>query len=226
MSKVPGTNIALLSDPSKMPGKAWGMTARKACFRLNGDICGGCYADKAAYVWSNVRAAYDARFHWAMECMRSPEGRDEFVAVMTRAIGRTKEDYFRVHDSGDFLSAAYAECWFRIALALPNKRFWFPTRVWQRPAAKSAESPFVVVGQADPLMTAVRKLASLPNVTVRPSALNVGDDAPVVDGLHAGSSVDYSGAAHKCIAPQQQGKCGDCRHCWDNKFVPVDYAKH
>jgi hypothetical protein len=209
-----------------MPGKAWGMTARKACFRLNGDICGGCYADKGAYVWANVRNAYDTRFEWAMQCMKTKEGRDEFVRVMTKSIMRLKEPYFRVHDSGDFLSAQYAECWYRIAQNVPDKRFWFPTRVWQRPAAQNAGTMFVVLGQTDPLLAAVRKLATLPNVTVRPSALNVGDAAPVVEGLHAGSSVDYSGAVHNCVAPQQKGECGSCRHCWDNKDVPVDYAKH
>jgi len=38
---------------------------------------------------------------------------------------------------------------------------------------------------SDPLVNVLRILALLPNVTVRPSAVDFGDYAPVVTGLHA-----------------------------------------
>ena len=37
-------------------------------------------------------------------------------------------DLFRVHDAGDLFSAKYINCWIRICEALPDIRFWFPTR--------------------------------------------------------------------------------------------------
>jgi hypothetical protein len=48
--RVPGTNIALLSRPTKLPGPSWSLPAGPACpFRRNGPdtICGSCYADYA-----------------------------------------------------------------------------------------------------------------------------------------------------------------------------------
>jgi hypothetical protein len=77
----------------------------------------------------------------------------------------------------------------------------------------------------DPLLNTLRNLAALPNVTLRPSALNFGDSAPVVSGLHAGSTADSS-YGHQCPAPLQGGNCGDCRTCWDANETAVSYAKH
>jgi len=226
-AKIPNTNIALLSDPAKMPGLAWGMTARLSCPRANGTICIDCYADKNAYRFPDAVRAYEARFAWAKECMRTADGRREFVATMVSAISRQRSKHFRIHDSGDFFSAAYVDCWYLICQQLPRIRFWSPTRSWQRPAARSASSPFVIVGQSDPIMSALRRLAELPNVTVRPSALNFGDPAPSVAGLAAGSAAgDVPLGHYLCPAPQQGGNCGDCRVCWDSPEIPVAYKRH
>lgn len=80
----------------------------------------------------------------------------------------------------------------------------------------------------DPLLNTLRKLAQLPNVTVRPSALNFGDHAPQVAGLHAGSTAGMSDVfrAWQCPAPAQGGQCGECRVCWEVKDMPVSYCKH
>jgi hypothetical protein len=136
---------------------------------------------------------------------------------MVAGIRQSGCSYFRVHDSGDMFNVAYAECWLAVCLALPDVRFWIPTRSWQQPSG-----PLPVF---DPLLNTLRKLATLPNVTVRPSALNFGDSAPVVAGLHAGGTADCS-QAHQCPAPLQGGNCGDCRTCWDAKETAVSYSKH
>ncbi len=80
----------------------------------------------------------------------------------------------------------------------------------------------------DPLMSTMRAIATLPNATVRPSALDFGDYAPVVAGLHAGTTAaqpDVMRVSH-CPAPQHGGECRDCRTCWDVKDLPVSYSKH
>jgi hypothetical protein len=215
-SFVPGTTVSLLSDPSKMPGLSFGLPAVKACPRMNGTICDSCYACKGSYVWSSTVNAQDIRFRWVRECMKSEAGMLLFVAVMTQAIAR--QEYFRIHDSGDFFSARYARAWFLICKALPNVKFWAPTRAWQLPNG--------VLPVFDPIMNTLREMAKLPNVTIRPSALNFGDNAPVVAGLHAGSSANASNPTFHCPSRSQGNQCGDCRHCWDAKDVPVDYAKH
>jgi hypothetical protein len=220
VATVPYSSVRLLTQTSKMPGPSWSLPAHKACPRANGSICDSCYAAKGCYRYSSTRNAQNVRFRWTVESMRTPADRENWVTVMVQAIRETGYRYFRVHDSGDMFSVAYAQCWLEVCLRLPEVRFWIPTRAWQIPAG-----PLPVF---DPLLGILRKLALLPNVTVRPSALNFGDHAPVVAGLHAGSTAAMPDVfrAYPCPAYKQGGHCGDCRVCWDSKDLPVSYRKH
>jgi hypothetical protein len=139
--------------------------------------------------------------------MRTPEGVDQFVNTLVATIDSTGHRWMRVHDSGDLFSPTYTRAWFRICDALSWVRFWFPTRSWQ--------APWVLE---------IVRLASLPNVTVRPSAIHFDDAPPIVEGLHAGTTV--TAEAFTCIAPRQGGMCGDCRRCWVAKTTPVSYHAH
>ena len=216
---VPGTTVRLLTKTSKMPGPSWSLPARRACPRANGTICASCYGSKGCYVFSSTRKAQTARFDWTRESMKTAAGRIDWVATIVGAIRRSHSSYFRVHDAGDMFSPAYAECWLEICRQLPEVQFWIPTRAWQSPAS--------VLPVADPLLSVLRRLAQLPNVTLRPSALNFGDDAPTIAGLHAGSAADaVSRRVWHCPAPQQGGACADCRVCWQAKETPVSYSKH
>ena len=152
--------------------------------------------------------------------MRTPHGRSEWIECMIGAIRESGCDYFRVHDSGDMFNVAYAQCWLEVCRRLPDVRFWIPTRAWQQPAG--------LLPVFDPLMGVLRLLANLPNVTVRPSALNFGDYAPQVNGLHAGSTAEMPDVfrARQCPAYEQGGNCGDCRACWDAKDTPIAYCRH
>ena len=217
---VPGTSVRLLTQTSKMPGPSWSLPAHRACPRANGAICDSCYAAKGCYQYPSTRKAQDVRFRWTVESMRTPAGRESWIAGMVLAIGSTKAKYFRVHDSGDMFNVAYAQCWLEVCRMLPNVRFWIPTRAWQAPKS--------ILPVFDPLLNVLRQLAQLPNVTVRPSALDFGDYAPEVEGLHAGSTAAMPDVfrARQCPAFAQGGHCGECRTCWDAKDVPVSYSKH
>lgn len=217
---VPGSTVRLLTQTTKMPGPSWSLPAHRSCHRANGSICDSCYAANGCYGYRTTQNAQAVRFQWTRDAMKTPEGRSEWVATMTEAIRESGCDYFRVHDSGDMFSPAYAQCWLLIALNLPQVKFWIPTRTWQQPSG-----PLPVF---DPLLGVLRAMAALPNVTVRPSALNFGDHAPRVQGLHAGSTASMPDVfrAKQCPARKQGGHCGSCRTCWDSKDVPVSYSKH
>ena len=201
----------------------------KACPRACGDICENCYAEKGMYMFACVRRALEARFAWVRSSLKTATGRTEFIETMVHAIqDATKwEPYFRIHDSGDFFNVAYVESWIEICRPLPTKKCWVPFRGWQQPTGHGA---FRILGAEDKLLSAVRQLASLPNVVVRPSALNFGDPAPVIPGLAAGSSAAEDThsipGAYPCPAHLQNGECGSCRHCWDSPEIPVTYHKH
>jgi hypothetical protein len=217
---VPGTNVALLTDARKMPGYSWSIRAILACPGASfgpGAICGeskehtACYATQGHYRRSNVVRAQLARYDWARRCTKTPEGRDWFVATMTGAIlasyRKTGMVFFRVHDAGDLFNARYTECWERIADALPEVYFWFPTRSWRLSWA-----------------AALHPLASLPNVSVRPSALHFEEEAPSIVGLAAGTRA--STTTWNCPSSLQDGECGDCRECWLAKQKVITYRSH
>lgn len=211
--KVPGTTVGLLSAPSKMPGHTWGMAAGLSCpFAVYGPgtICGKCYAKQGMYRFPAPVKAYDARFNWARESMKSQSGRQAFVDTMTTAIqfsvAINGHPYFRIHDAGDFFNRAYAESWGEIVSTLSHVKFWAPTRSYQ---------------EKNPWRQTLIQVAKLPNITMRPSALRFGDPAPIVEGFAAGSSAMSEG--YNCPAPKQGNLCLDCRMCWDAPEKVIGY---
>lgn len=221
---VPHTKTLLLTDPSKMPSLSWSLPAGKACpWALYGEgtICGDCYAQKGRYVMRNVVNAQECRYRWLLECLRTPEGHDQFVSTMVQAITRASNSYFRVHDSGDFVSPTYVKLWVRICEALPEVRFWFPTRTW-----RVLTQPKIGEHAKREWSLALSGLASLPNVTMRPSALFFNAPAPRIPGMAAGSTACDEMGAVTCPAYTQGNICGSCRACWNAPDQAISYHRH
>lgn len=75
-----------------------------------------CYAQKHAYVWSNVKAAHERNF----EATR----KDDFVERMNAEIKQRRVEMIRVHDAGDYYSPKYLAKWIQIAIHNPNVKFY------------------------------------------------------------------------------------------------------
>ena len=222
---VPETTTLLLTEARKMPCASWSLPAREACpYAFNAgkhSICANCYADKGSYTqYPTVKAAQRKRFAWVRECLKTDEGTDSFVRTMVDVIRRAGNPYFRVHDSGDLFSPAYTWAWVRIVQALPEIKFWFPTRSW-RPLTMAKISPATRMAWE----LALTALAGEPNVTVRPSALFFNAPAPRIPGLQAGSTAADDGS-YSCPASKQDNECRDCRACWDKPETPISYRAH
>ena len=80
-----------------------------------------CYAKKGAYIWSNVKPAFEKRYQLSKT--------EKFVEAMNAEIRKKKPDYVRVHDSGDYYSRAYLKKWIDIANSNPNVRFYSYTNM-------------------------------------------------------------------------------------------------
>ena len=80
-----------------------------------------CYAKKGAYIWSNVKPAFEKRYQLTRT--------DQFVDAMNAEIAKKKPDYVRVHDSGDYYSPAYLKKWIHIAINNPSVRFYSYTNM-------------------------------------------------------------------------------------------------
>lgn len=218
-----------LSAPSKMPCYSWSIPAGSTCpgAKLSvvhqGDnaVCGSCYAQGGFYQMPSTKNAQMARRAWIGRSLAHDDGA-EFIRVMVEMIRESVHacgnPRFRGHDSGDFFSVAYIDAWIAICSALPSVTFWFPTRSY-------------IVPNLEP---ALRRLAALPNVVLRPSAEGFDEEAPMLDGFAAGSTVArtlpiaQSLAGHVCPTSYAAKTCAEngCFHCWDNPTEPTIYVEH
>ena len=186
--------INLLSEPSKMPCVGFNIPALKYCPSAvillkeypEDSICNECYARKGFYLFKNVSEALQARADFVIKSLREDDG-DKFVEEISKQLrkkyfdkhGKKKQlknidtDLFRGHDSGDLFSVPYINAWKRVCELFPSIRFWFPTREYVRESQ----------------MNALKDLASLKNVCLKPSALRMNEKAPIVEGIDAGTAV-------------------------------------
>lgn len=75
-----------------------------------------CYAQKGAYIWSNVSPVFEKRYEATL--------REDFVEIMSKEVRKKRADFVRVHDSGDFYSPEYLRKWFDIARENPSVNFY------------------------------------------------------------------------------------------------------
>ena len=80
-----------------------------------------CYAKKGAYIWSNVKPAFEKRYQLSKTV--------EFIDAMNAEIKKKRPDYVRVHDSGDYYSRSYLAKWITIANQNPSVRFYSYTNM-------------------------------------------------------------------------------------------------
>lgn len=93
----------------------FGIPAQSTC--LWADKCKAyCYASKGAYIWGNVKPAFERR----LEVTK----RDDFPQIMMAEITRRKADVIRIHDSGDFYSREYLHKWIKVMESMPQVKFY------------------------------------------------------------------------------------------------------
>jgi len=126
---------------------------------------------------------------------------ESWTAAMVTLI--TGHKYFRWHDSGDLQGAAHLKKIFEVCKATPDTQHWLPTR---EHALLKCMDPDIIP----------------PNLMIRVSATKV--DGPAPSWWPWTSTV--STQEKTCPAPDQGGKCRDCRSCWSRDIQNVVYAKH
>ena len=207
-----------LGYPSKMPGTAYGISA-KACqigaklAQIKGSVCHGCYALKANYQYPSVQTAHDKR----IAGINRPEWTAAMVALLTKAHasgngrnGAFAKGWHRWHDSGDLQSIEHLTKICAVAALTPQIRHWLPTR------EIGIVTAYVKQGGVVPA-----------NLTIRVSATMVDGAATKVWPTTSRVHTDKPAAgAQRCVAPDQEGKCGDCRACWNPEVACVSYHLH
>ena len=204
------------SNPSKMPGYAYGIPAQDCKVggklrAVSGSTCSGCYAyDRGAYAWKTVKTAYRRR----ADRLSAPFWSEAVAEVLNRRANTRNGDVFRWHDSGDLQSVAHLRQLVAVAEMTPDVRHWLPTREYR------------IVSEY------VDEFGGFPgNFNVRLSAHMVGGHVPTFPRLRdhvTVSTVSTEGmpGSYACPARFQENECGDCRACWDPDVSHVDYHLH
>ena len=203
-AKIPGTNKALLTSTTKTKCAGW-MVDNGSCVGSMGcEVCRSCYCKKGPSAYAHVQKTRRQRRIWFENAPIS-----EVIGTLTSAIGDLKEKYFRGYVGGDFNTITAIQIWEQVAKNLPKVKFWFPTKAYRVPKLL----PYLV------------GLNKLPNVVVRPSGTDFNQDAPVIKGLSAGTTVytkEHGKPEGHTDCPMS---CAGCRRCW-NRITKVAYHKH
>lgn len=204
------TAVGGLSDPSKMPGLSYGTPAPDCLIgsilrKKPGSVCEKCYAHKGMYVFPVVKKAQARRLEILSTDLET--WRKDMTELLSRKYAKKKgpDAVFRWHDSGDLQNLSHLEAIVQIAKDLPGIDFWLPTKEYK-------------------LVRNYLRTNKLPkNLVIRVSAPMIGQkDLPGFANI----STVGTGEGYSCPAYSQDGKCGDCRACWDKNVKSVDYPQH
>ena len=186
-----------LSKPSKMPGWSIGLPAKECKTGAKLQaVKGSVCYDCYALKGCYVFKVVQDAQYRRLQAITGPH----WVQAMAHLINSKKPDVFRWHDSGDVQDLDHLQKIYSVCRLTPGKRHWLPTReAWIKDHLASKPDNLVI--RFSPPMIGQRN-DSWPN-----SSMVVEKDAT-------------------CPAPNQGGKCGDCRQCWDPAVKVVSYGKH
>jgi len=187
-----------LTGTSKMPGKSYSLPAW-ACqtgAKLAKIPGTPCFG---CYAMKNNYIRYPAikaAQYRRLDAIKHPQ----WVEAMVVQIKNMK--FFRWHDAGDVQSHEHMANILEVARQTPTVQHWMPTQERQYlPAPEDVPA----------------------NLIIRLSAAKV--DGTAGNAWSHSSTVVTDGSA-SCAAPDQGGKCLDCRACWDKEVKNVSYGKH
>ncbi len=198
-----------VTQTSKMPCKSYSLptVACRTGFELSkvaGSICASCYAQKGFYSMyaKTVEPAQHARLTAIELACADAEYRALWIDAMQTLIGA--DQYFRFHDSGDLQDIAHLALYAELARSMPQCQFWLPTREYGMVKQFAAANTI-------PANLTIRLSAIFPDQPVKIPASLQG-----ITGIEASNVHKHTtpvGAV--CPAYTRQGKCGDCRACWN-----------
>ena len=202
--------IGTLSNPSKMPGHAWSISAHRCITgaklrQLPNTPCSKCYAHKGRYSFTNVQTAMEKRY-------KSWEEDSDWAILMAIRIILLGDKAFRWFDSGDLQSVKMLEDINKVAeLTTKYSEHWLPTQ--ERSIVKNFLS----------------KNNVSPNLCIRISSSIIGDYQKTkltgVANSYVTRDETIGDKVHLCEAKKQGNKCLTCRCCWSQQ-IDVAYPLH
>ena len=201
--------IGTLSNPSKMPSYAWGISAKQCITgsilaEKDGTICNKCYALGGHYLFPVVINAHKKR----LDAVKLPEWVDYMAELLTLKYKRLAKSrlFHRWFDSGDLQSHEHLMKIFEVCELTPHINYWLATREYK------------IISKI--------KYEDIPkNLVVRASGIKIDGQPPKfwkwTSTVHTKKPI-----GHECPAYKQDGECGSCRSCWSRSVKQVSYKEH
>jgi len=194
-----------LTKTDKMPSFSYSIPAKECkkgakLRKIKNSVCSTCYALKGNYTrYPKIMETQYKRLNSIMHL--------DWVNAMIFLINNKKQiketGVFRWHDSGDIQSREHLAKIILVAKETPNVKHWLPTK----------ESRLI------------REMAEFipSNLIIRLSGSMIDGNAPKYANT---STVTTNKDNATCRAFENDGKCGDCRKCWDKQIKNISYYKH
>lgn len=220
MIALPTVTEIKFSKVDKMPWLSWDIPAWECktgskLAKVKDSVCSDCYACTGRYTFGVVKTANENRFDQLSDIESWKQAFIQQLGEKYKHMRNKAKAFFRWHSSGDIQSVEHLKAINDIALALPQIKFWLPTKEfgYVREFMQGNEFADNLCVRLSMFMVNQKpsKAMGLPTSTVIASENDFTDDH--VNVCHA-------------TKPDSDHKCGDCRKCWDKSQTNVAYLKH
>ena len=151
--------------------------------------------------------ALELRYQIIMLALSNLIARKTWIDSMAYLMNNRKHNLFRWHDAGDIQSVDHLRMIVEVVELTPQIKHWLPTKEYA-------------------LITRYKKeFKTFPkNLIVRVSAPML--DTRIKGFKYTSSIVKNSTMKSNCNAYKNQGKCLDCRLCWNKSIKDITYKYH
>ncbi len=195
-----------LTKTDKMPSSSYSIPAQ-ACNKgaklrkIKGSVCSTCYALKGNY--KRYPAIVKAQYR-RLESINNPQWAESMIYLINNKKDIVNSGVFRWHDSGDLQSLEHFEKILQVVKATPQIKHWLPTKESQIIKNYTGKIPH--------------------NIVIRLSGSMIDSETtPIYNNT---SLVTTDPAKATCRSFENDGKCGDCRKCWDKSIKNITYLQH
>ena len=202
--------IGTLSNPSKMPSYAWGISAKKCktgskLAKIKGTICYECYALNGHYLYPVVAKAHKIR----LNAIYKSEWVEYMAELLTQKYKRLDKSrlFHRWFDSGDIQSHEHLMKIFKVCELTPHIKYWLATREYK-------------------IIARIKEEDVPKNLVLRVSGIKIDGQPPKFWKWTSTVHKNKKPIGRECPAYKQGGECGSCRACWNHKVKQVSYKEH
>ena len=202
--------IGTLSNPSKMPSYAWGISAKKCVTgsklaKIKGTICNKCYALGGHYLFPVVINAHKIR----LDAIKKSEWVDYMAELLTLKYKKLAKSrlFHRWFDSGDIQSHEHLMKIFEVCELTPHINYWLATREYK-------------------IIDRIKEEDVPKNLALRVSGIKIDGQPPKFWKWTSTVHKNKKPIGRECPAYKQDGECGSCRACWNHKVKQVSYKEH